>query len=75
MDKVVWLREESDLDLFLGMDINLQESAARRIAELMNANERMDYNYLRTIKEQTGIDIEAIAKELKELQRKPDDEE
>ena len=75
MDRVVWLREESDLDLFLGMDINLQESTARRIAELMNANERMDYNYLRTIKEKTGIDIEAIAKELKELQRKPDDEE
>ena len=75
MDRVVWLREESDLDLFLGMDINLQESAARRIAELMNANERMDYNYLRTIKEKTGIDIEAIAKELKELQRKPNDEE
>ena len=75
MDKVVKLREESDLDLFLGMDINLQESAARRIAELINANERMDYNYLRTIKEKTGIDIEAIAKELKELQRNPDDEE
>lgn len=75
MDKVVKLREESDLDLFLGMDINLQESAARRIAELINANERMDYNYLRTIKEKTGIDIEVIAKELKELQRKPDDEE
>ena len=75
MDKVVKLREESDLDLFLGMDINLQESTARRIAELINANERMDYNYLRTIKEKTGIDIEAIAKELRELQRKPDDEE
>lgn len=74
MDKVVKLREESDLDLFLGMDINLQESAAKRIAELINANERMDYNYLRTIKEKTGIDIEAIAKELKELQRKPDEE-
>ena len=75
MDKVVKLREESDLDLFLGMDINLQESAAKRIAELINANERMDYNYLRTIKEKTGIDIEEIAKELRELQRKPDDEE
>lgn len=75
MDKVVKLREESDLDLFLGMDINLQESAAKRIAELINANEKMDYNYLRTIKEKTGIDIEEIAKELRELQRKPDDEE
>jgi hypothetical protein len=75
MDKVVWLREESDLDLFLGMDKNLQESAAKRIAELINANERMDYNYLRTIKEKTGIDIEEIAKELKDLQRKPNDDE
>ena len=75
MDRVIWLREESDLDLFLGMDIKLQESTARRIAELINANERMDYNYLRIIKEKTGIDIEEIAKELKELQRKPDDEE
>lgn len=75
MDKVVWLREESDLDLFLGMDINLQESAAKRIAELINANERMDYNYLRTIKEKTGIDIEEIAKELKDLQRKPNEDE
>ena len=75
MDKVVKLREESDLDLFLGMDINLQESAAKRIAELINANERMDYNYLRVIKEKTGIDIEEIARELKDLQRKPNDEE
>ena len=75
MDKIVKLREESDLDLFLGMDINLQESAARRIAERINANERMDYNYLREIKEKTGIDIEEIAKELKDLQRKPNDEE
>lgn len=74
MDKVIWLREESDLDLFLGMDINLQESAAKRIAELINANEKMDYNYLRTIKEKTGIDIEQIAKELKDLQRKPNEE-
>ena len=75
MDKVVKLKEESDLDLFLGMDINLQESAAKRIAELINANEKMDYNYLRTIKEKTGIDIEEIAKELKDLQRKPNDDE
>lgn len=75
MDKVIWLKDEADLGLFLGMDVNLQESAAKRIAELINANERMDYNYLRTIKEKTGIDIEEIAKELKELQRKPNDEE
>ena len=75
MDKVVKLREESDLELFLGMDKNLQESTARKIAERLNANERVDYNYIKTIKEKTGIDIEEIAKNLKDFDRKPDDEE
>lgn len=75
MDKVVKLREESDLELFLGVDKNLQESTARRIAERLNANERVDYNYIKTIKEKTGIDIEEIAKNLKDFDRKPDDEE
>ena len=75
MDKIIKLREESDLELFLGMNKNLQESAAIKIAERINTNERVDYNYINTIKEKTGIDIEEIAKNLKDLQRKPDDEE
>lgn len=75
MDKVVKLREESDLELFLGMNKNLQESTARKIAERINANERVDYNYINTIKEKTGIDIEDIAKNLKDFNRKPEDEE
>ena len=50
----------------------MQESTAVEIAKLMNANERMDYNYLREIKEKTGLDIEEIAKELKENERKPE---
>jgi hypothetical protein len=32
----------------------------------------MDYNYLREIKDKTGLDIEEIAKELKENERKPE---
>ena len=75
MDKVVKLREDSDLELFLGMDKNLQESTARRIAERLNANERIDYNYIKIIKEKTGIDIEEIAENLKDFDRKPDDKE
>lgn len=75
MDKVVKLREESDLELFLGMDKNLQESTARKIAERLNANEKVDYNYIKTIKEKTGIDIEEISRNLKDFDRKPDDEE
>ena len=35
----------------------------------------VDYNYINTIKEKTGIDIEDIAKNLKDFNRKPEDEE
>lgn len=75
MDKITWLREETDLDLFLGMDKNLQESTAVEIAKLLNANEKIDYNYLRIIKDKTGLDIEKIANDLKDMNRKPIDEE
>lgn len=75
MDKVIKLNDESDLELFLGMDNNLQVSTARKIAERINTNEKVDYNYIRTIKEKTGIDIEAIAKDLKDFEKKPNDEE
>lgn len=73
MDKMVWLREESDVDLFIGMDKNLQESMAVEIAKLINANEEMNYNYLRKIKKECDIDIENIAKDLKELEKKAED--
>ena len=72
MDRVVYLREQSDVDIFIGMEKHMQESTAVEIAKLMNLNERMDYNYLREIKEKTGIDIEQIAKDLKENERKPE---
>ena len=75
MDKLIWLREEADLNLFLGMNKNLQESTAVEIAKLLNANERIDYNYIRTIKDKTGIDIEQIAINLKDMDRKPTDED
>lgn len=67
MDELVYLRRESDVDLFICMSQELQKSTATRIAELLNANEAMDFNYLRKIKDVTGFDIEDIAKELKEF--------
>ena len=75
MDKIVRLREDSDLELFLGMSKDLQESTARTIAERINANERVDYNYIKIIKDDTGIDIEEIAKNLKDFEKKPNDDE
>lgn len=75
MDRIIKLQDESDLELFLGMDIKLQESTATRIAQRINANEKVDYNYINIIKERTGIDIETIAKDLKDFDKKPDEEE
>ena len=75
MDKIIWLRSETDLELFLGMDDYLQESVAIKIAELLNANEIIDYNYLRIIKDKTGLDIEKIANDLKDITKKPSDED
>ena len=75
MDKIIWLRSETDLELFLGMDDYLQESVAIKIAELLNANERIDYNYLRIIKDKTGLDIEKIANDLKDMTKKPSEED
>lgn len=66
MDKIMLLREEVDVDLFIGMEENMRESMAIEIANKINQNESMDYNYLRRIKNETGIDIEQIAKDIKE---------
>lgn len=70
IDKITYLREEEDLEMFLGMEKHMQESIAVEIAKLLNSNERMDYNYLRRIKEECNLDIELIAKELKENESK-----
>lgn len=73
MDRIPYLREESDVELFIGMNKALQESTANEIARLINENEKMDYNYLRRIKEECGIDIEELAKEFKEMFSKPNE--
>lgn len=65
IDSIVKLQNDSDVDLFLGMGKELQDSTAKAIAERINANEEMDYNNLKRIKNESGIDIEKIAEELK----------
>jgi hypothetical protein len=66
IDKMIYLKRQSDVDIFIGMEDNLRKSTAIEIAKLYNANEKFDYNMLREIKDKTGIDIEQIAKDLKE---------
>ena len=65
IDEVAYLRRESDVDLFIGMDEVLQESTAIEMARLINKNEKIDLNYLARIKEETGYDIAGLADEIK----------
>lgn len=72
MDKIVFLREQTDVDMFLGMEKNMQESTAMEIARKIYANERIDRNFIFDIKEKTGIDIDQLVEELKDNDRKPE---
>ena len=72
MDKMVYLREQSDVDLFLGMEKNMQESTALEIAKLVKTGERVDRNFIFDIKERTGIDIDQLVEELKDNDRRPE---
>jgi len=68
LDELIYLRRDSDTDLFLCMSKEMQSTTATRIAELFNANETMDFNRIKKIKDETSFDIENIAKELKDFQ-------
>lgn len=70
MDKLIMLREEVDLELFLGLDDNLMESAVVEVAKRINANEQIDYNYLARIKAETKYDILTIAEDLRKVKTK-----
>ena len=72
MDKMIYLREQTDVDMFLGMEKNMQESTAMEIAKKIYANERVDRNFIFDIKEKTGIDIDLLVQELKDNDRKPE---
>lgn len=76
IDSIIKLNNDSDVDLFIGMGDELKKTTSIAIAERINKNERMDYNHLQRIKDECGIDIQAIAKELKEnFKKKTDSEE
>lgn len=66
IDEVIYLRKESDVDLFVGMAKDMQESSVVEMAKLLSQNEFMDRNYLAEIKDKTGYDIEQLAKDIKE---------
>ena len=65
MDKLVYLREDVDVDLLCGMSKPLLESTIREIAQLYNQGEYMEPNKLERIKKDLGYDIAKIADDIK----------
>ena len=65
MDKLVYLREDVDVDLLCGMSKPLLESTIREIAKLYNQGEYMEPNKLERIKKDLGYDIAKIADDIK----------
>jgi len=66
IDRLIYLREESDVDLLLGMNENMFNSTLPEIAKLLNANETIDLNFLARIKTETGHDIKMMADKIRE---------
>lgn len=61
LDKIVYLRDDMDVELLKGMSAPMLESTVMEIARLYNANEAMEPNKLAEIKRDLGYDIEKIA--------------
>lgn len=67
LDKLVYLREDADVEMFLNMSKQLQEATAVRIARLFKMNEHYEPNVLARIKTEAGFDIEQMAQEYVEM--------
>lgn len=67
LDKLVYLRDDADVEMFLNMSKQLQEATAVRIARLFKMNEHYEPNVLARIKTEAGFDIEQMAKEYVEM--------
>lgn len=67
LDKLVYLRDDADVEMFLNMSKQLQEATAVRIARLFKMNEHYEPNVLARIKTEAGFDIEQMAQEYVEM--------
>lgn len=64
MEHVFRLDNDDCVEVFCGLDKNLQESVATQIAEMLNSGVKLDRNKIADIAFKTDIDIEEIAKRL-----------
>ncbi len=65
LEKVMVLSSDECVEIFCGLDRDIQESLAMKIAEKINAGERVDRNRISDISMRTDIDIEELARKIK----------
>ena len=64
VDKIVYLRDDTDVDLLCNMSKPLLETTIMEIARLYNMGEEMEPNKLARIKNELGYDITELAKDV-----------
>ncbi len=63
--KITYMRDETDVDMFLNMNDIFKQSIAVEIARNLSNGERIDFNFLEKIKQKTEYDISKLAEEIK----------
>ena len=64
MDKIVYLRDDNDVELLCGMSAPLLESTINEIVKLYHAGEEMEANKLARIKKELGYDIDKMSESI-----------
>ena len=68
MDELVYMREDKDVDLLIGMSKPLQETTAYEIARLYHLGEKIEPNKLARIKDELGYDIVAMSEDVVDIE-------
>lgn len=69
MDKLIRLEDSDCVDAFINMNDDMREHIIDSIIENMKTGYNYDFNYLKQIKDETGIDIYAKYQNLNEIQK------
>jgi len=69
VDKIILLKTELEVDMFLNMSTDLRDSTARAIADRMVSGEKYDLNLTHRIEQEADIDFEKMVSDIKSYQR------
>lgn len=70
INRVINLIDDTSVDIFCGLCQEMKDSISTKMAENINNGLKLDRNRIADIKERAGIDIEGIAKTLKDNEQK-----